>query len=51
MNKWLCFSLQIAVIIGTALGIYFFPAEESVDDFARGLLGFIVIYCLEGFKE
>lgn len=51
MNKWLDLSLQLAVLVGTFLIIYFFPAKDPVDDFAKGFIGFVIMWVLEELKE
>ena len=51
MNKWICFSLQIVIIIVIGILIFYFPADDPIDNLANGMIGFVAVYLLEKIKE
>jgi hypothetical protein len=46
MKWWYWLILELLIIFGTIASIYFFPGEIE-EDFAKGMLGFVLFYCIE----
>ena len=51
MKKWICFSLQIVIIIVIGILIFYFPADDPIYDLANGMVGFVAEYLLEKINE
>lgn len=50
MKWWHWLILELLIIFGVMAWIYFFPSEIE-DDFARGMIGFVLIYAIENCKD
>ncbi len=46
MKWWHWLILELLIIFGVIAWIYFFPSE-SEEDFAKGMIGFVLFYCIE----
>ena len=50
MKWWHWLILELLIIFGVMAWIYFFPREFE-DDFAKGMIGFVLIYAIEKYKD
>ena len=50
MKWWYWLILELLIIFGVIAWIYFFPSELEYD-FAKGVLGFGLVYCIEGMRN
>ena len=50
MKWWHWLVLELLIIFGVMAWIYFFPSEIE-DDFAKGMIGFVLIYAIEECKD
>ena len=50
MKWWHWLVLELLIIFGVIYWIYFFPGEIE-DDFAKSLIGFVLIYAVEKYRE
>jgi len=50
MKWWYWLILELLIIFGVIAWVYFFPSEFKYD-FAKGVLGFGLIYCIEGMRN
>lgn len=50
MKWWYWLILELLIIFGVIAWIYFFP-NEIEDDFAKGMIGFVLIYAIENCKD
>ena len=50
MKWWYWLVLELLIIFGVIAWIYFFPSEIE-EDFAKGLIGFGLFYCIEGVRK
>ena len=50
MKWWYWLILELLIIFGVIAWIYFFPSEIE-DDFAKGMLGFGLFYCIEEVRK
>lgn len=50
MKWWHWLILELLIIFGVMAWIYFFP-NEIEDNFAKGMIGFVLIYAIENCKE
>ena len=50
MKWWYWLILELLIIFGIIAWIYFFPSEIE-DDFAKGMIGFVLIYAIEECKN
>ena len=49
MKWWHWLVLELLIIFGVISWIYFFPGEIE-DDFAKGLIGFVLIYAIDKYR-
>lgn len=50
MKWWYWLIIEVLIIFGDIVWIFFFPREVE-DDFAKGLIGFVLIYVIEKYKN
>lgn len=50
MKWWHWLILELLIIFGVMAWIFFFPREIEVD-FAKGMIGFVLIYAIEECKD
>lgn len=50
MKWWHWLILELLIIFGVMAWIYFFPSEIEYD-FAKGMVGFVLIYVIEAYRE
>lgn len=50
MKWWHWLILELLIIFGVMAWIYFFPSEIE-EDFAKGLIGFVLFYAIENCKD
>ena len=50
MKWWHWLILELLIIFGVMAWIYFFP-NEIEDNFAKGMIGFVLIYAIENCKD
>ena len=50
MKWWHWLILELLIIFGVISWIYFFPGEIE-DDFAKSLIGFVLIYAVDKYRE
>lgn len=50
MKWWHWLVLELLIIFGVISWIYFFPGEIE-DDFAKSLIGFVLIYAVDKYRE
>lgn len=50
MKWWHWLILELLIIFGVMAWIFFFPREIEVD-FAKGMIGFVLIYSIEECKD
>ena len=50
MKWWHWLILELLIIFGVMAWIYFFPSDYE-DDFAKGMVGFVLIYVIETYRE
>lgn len=50
MKWWYWLILELLIIFGVIAWIYFFPSEIE-GDFAKGMIGFVLIYAIENCKD
>ena len=50
MKWWYWLVLELLIIFGVIAWIYFFPSEIE-DDFAKGMIGFVLIYAIEECRD
>jgi len=50
MKWWYWLILELLIIFGVIAWIYFFPSELECD-FAKGMIGFVLIYTIEDCKD
>lgn len=51
MKWWYWLILELLIIFGVIVWIYFFPSEEFEGDLAKGMIGFGLIYAIEKYRE
>ena len=50
MKWWHWLILELMIIFGVIAWVYFFPSDFEYD-FAKGVLGFGLVYCIEGMRN
>ena len=50
MKWWHWLILELLIIFGVMAWIYFFPSDFK-DDFAKGMIGFVLIYAIEECRD
>lgn len=50
MKWWYWLVLELLIIFGVIAWIYFFPSEFEYD-FAKGMIGFVLIYAIEKYRD
>ena len=50
MKWWYWLILELLIMFGLIAWIYFFPSEIE-DDFAKGMIGFVLFYAIENCKD
>ena len=50
MKWWYWLILELLIIFGVTAWVYFFPGEIE-DDFAKGMIGFVLIYAITECKD
>ena len=51
MKWWHWLILELLIIFGVIAWVYFFTSEDIYDDFAKGMIGFVLIYAIEKCRD
>ncbi len=51
MKWWHWLILELLIVFEVIALVYFFPSEIKEGDFARGMIGFVLIYVIEVYRE
>ena len=51
MKWWHWLILELLIIFGVISWVYFFPSEIEGGDFGKGLIGFVLFYCIEETRK
>lgn len=50
-KRWFWLILEILILVGIPVWIYFSPSESFEDYFCRGILGFVALYSIESLRR